>query len=213
MGQENIKKEKIYSTIEINPTKLLNQKTITIQGIPIYFPYNPYPPQRLYMEKVILTLNKKGSISALESPTGTGKTLCLLCAILAWVKHYNKKISIYYCTRTVSQINNLLKELDKSCYKIKTSFVASRKHTCLNFSKSEKNKRDNTQLKVKCESLRENIFKKIKLNKKLENLSTKKEIEALEKEIKNLKICKYYRTNEFYKYLNGNKISLILKIY
>ena len=126
MGQENNKQEKIYPPIEIDANKLLNQKTITIQGIPIYFPYEPYPPQRSYMEKVILTLNKQGSISALESPTGTGKTLCLLCAVLAWVKHYNKKISIYYCTRTVSQINNVLKELDKTCYKINTSFVASR---------------------------------------------------------------------------------------
>ena len=69
------------------------------------------------MEKVISTLNKENSVSALESPTGTGKTLCLLCAVLAWVKHNNKEITIYYSTRTVSQINNVLKELNKTCYK------------------------------------------------------------------------------------------------
>ena len=68
------------------------------------------------MSKVISSLNKYGSLSALESPTGTGKTLCLLCAVLAWVKHYDKNISIYYCSRTVSQINNALKELNKTCY-------------------------------------------------------------------------------------------------
>ena len=184
MEKENIKKEKIYSTIEIIPTKLLNQKSIYIKGIPIYFPYEPYPPQRLYMEKVISALNKEGSISALESPTGTGKTLCLLCAILAWIKYYDKKISNFYCTRTVSQINNLLKELDKTCYKINTSFIASRKHTCLYFPKSEKNKVNNTQLKVRCETLVNNIFKKIKLQKNLENLKKEYQEELKKKKKK-----------------------------
>ena len=172
MGQENNKQEKIYSPIEIDTKKSLNQKTVKIHGISIYFPYDPYPPQRLFMEKVILTLNKQGSISALESPTGTGKTLCLLCAVLAWVKHYNQKISIYYCTRTVSQINNVLKELDKTCYKINISFIASRKFTCLKFTKSEKKKIDSTQLRVKCEALRKNNFKKKGLIKKIENLKS-----------------------------------------
>ena len=138
------------------------------------------------MEKVILTLNKQGSISALESPTGTGKTLCLLCAVLAWVKHYNKKISIYYCTRTVSQINNVLKELDKTCYKINTSFVASRKFTCIKFAKSQKKEIDSTQIRVKCETLRDNYFKKKGL-------------------IKILEICEYYKTNDNYKNLDKNK--------
>ena len=220
MKQENNKQEKIYSPIAIDSEKLLTQKVIMIKGIPIYFPYEPYPPQRLYMEKVILALNKQGSLSALESPTGTGKTLCLLCAILAWVKHYNKKISIYYCTRTVSQINNLLKEFGKTCYKINTSFIASRKHTCLNFPKSEKNKINNEQLKVRCELLVNNIFKKKKLKYELENLikeyqekyhnkkeeeELKMKIENLEKEIENLEICNYYRSSEYYKYINKYK--------
>ena len=146
--------EKIYFPITIDEEKADHQNMIKINNIPVYFPYEPYEAQKNYMEKVISTLNNKGSISALESPTGTGKTLCLLCAVLAWVKENNKDISIYYCTRTVSQINNVLKELNKTCYKLNVSFVASRKHTCINFTKSQRNKMDCSLLNDFCENIR-----------------------------------------------------------
>ena len=129
------KKTKIFFPIEINEEKAKTHKLVDIGGIKIYFPYEPYPLQKAYMEKVILTLNKQGSISALESPTGTGKTLCLLCAVLGWLHQTKNEISIYYCTRTVSQINNVLKELKKTCYNLQISFLASRVHTCLYFDK------------------------------------------------------------------------------
>ena len=68
-----------------------------IEGIKEYFPYKPYPSQINYMTKVIQTLNTGGNISSLESPTGTGKTLCLLCSILSWAKQSKKEIkNIYY---------------------------------------------------------------------------------------------------------------------
>ena len=97
------KEGKQHIPIEIDGLKEKLQVAIIIKGIEIYFPYGPYQPQTDYMEQVISTLNESGNISALESPTGTGKTLCLLCSVLAWVKHNNKPISIYYCSRTVSQ--------------------------------------------------------------------------------------------------------------
>ena len=159
MKKEDKNTESKYSNIQIDYIKALNHQKINIQGIDIYFPYKPYEPQNLYMKKIISTLNNKGNISALESQTGTGKTLYLLCAVLAWLKHKNKSISIYYCTRTVSQINNLLKELNKICYCPNVSFLSSRKFTCLKYSKKEKDKMDNNKLNDICETLRRITFK------------------------------------------------------
>lgn len=56
---------------------------VTIRGIPVDFPYEPYGPQVVYMTRVLDALST-GNNALLESPTGTGKTLCLLCAALAW---------------------------------------------------------------------------------------------------------------------------------
>lgn len=61
----------------------INMPVYTIRGVPVKFPYDAYKPQLIYMEKVIQSLQEKRT-AVLESPTGTGKTLCLLCATLAW---------------------------------------------------------------------------------------------------------------------------------
>ncbi|KAI6073986.1 Regulator of telomere elongation helicase 1 isoform X1 [Aix galericulata] len=53
---------------------------ITLNGVPVDFPFQPYKCQ----EKVN---------GILESPTGTGKTLCLLCSTLAWREHFKDTIS------------------------------------------------------------------------------------------------------------------------
>lgn len=55
-----------------------------IAGIPVNFPFEPYEVQRAYMEKVIMCL-RDSTNGVLESPTGTGKTLSLLCSSLAWL--------------------------------------------------------------------------------------------------------------------------------
>ncbi|KAJ4450334.1 hypothetical protein ANN_01754 [Periplaneta americana] len=55
-----------------------------INGVLVNFPFEPYSVQTAYMEKVIECL-KKGVNGMLESPTGTGKTLSLLCSSLGWL--------------------------------------------------------------------------------------------------------------------------------
>jgi regulator of telomere elongation helicase 1 len=55
-----------------------------VRGVPVSFPFTPYPSQLVFMESVIEALQGEKRNALLESPTGTGKTLCLLCACLAW---------------------------------------------------------------------------------------------------------------------------------
>lgn len=54
-----------------------------IDGIPVEFPHTAYPCQITFMQNVLRALKNKEN-ALLESPTGTGKTLSLLCAALAW---------------------------------------------------------------------------------------------------------------------------------
>ena len=64
-----------------------------LRGIEVTFPFKPYQVQIDYMEKVIESLQTHQN-AVLESPTGTGKTLCLLCAALAWRKHEVDKLKM-----------------------------------------------------------------------------------------------------------------------
>ncbi|KAH8555341.1 helicase C-terminal domain-containing protein [Umbelopsis sp. PMI_123] len=54
-----------------------------LRGITVHFPHEAYNVQKTFMESVIQALHERSN-ALLESPTGTGKTLTLLCAALAW---------------------------------------------------------------------------------------------------------------------------------
>ena len=156
------------------------------------------------MESVIQLLNSRinsnnTNIAALESPTGSGKTLCLLCATLAWMnemrrqKKYGGKI--IYTTRTHSQISQIIRELRKTCYKPRTAVLASRDHTCVN-SEIRKNISGNI-LNIKC---RKNCVKCAYYNGVL---SDKREymldIEELFKNGKAKTFCPFYQQIEIAK--------------
>ncbi|XP_034733746.1 regulator of telomere elongation helicase 1 [Etheostoma cragini] len=66
--------------------------SLSLKGVTVNFPFPPYGCQVDYMNKVIECLQKKEN-GVLESPTGTGKTLCLLCATLAWREYFKDTIS------------------------------------------------------------------------------------------------------------------------
>ncbi|XAR50624.1 DNA helicase [Bertholletia excelsa] len=130
-----------------------------IRGINVDFPYEAYDCQLAYMEKVIQSL--RGRCNALlESPTGTGKTLCLLCAALAWRKSLGDFSSsrsvrrshisgsdlsdepfsesqssnlptIIYTSRTHSQLRQVIQELKRTNYRPKMVVLGSREQLCI----------------------------------------------------------------------------------
>ncbi|XP_078428073.1 RAD3-like DNA-binding helicase protein isoform X2 [Wolffia australiana] len=126
-----------------------------IRGIDVDFPFEAYDCQIVYMDKVIQSL-QEGCNALLESPTGTGKTLCLLCAALAWRKSLGpfssefqkEKLSqssddaassqrrssypsIVYASRTHSQLKQVIGELKTSNYRPKMGILGSREQMCI----------------------------------------------------------------------------------
>lgn len=97
----------------------------------IYFPYEPYQGQ-LNMIKHVLTaiLEKKNAL--LESPTGTGKSLALLVAALAYLQTHRRPQKIIYMSRTHSQLTQVIKELKKTVYRPLMTIHASKDHLCVN---------------------------------------------------------------------------------
>ncbi|KAL5229048.1 hypothetical protein ABZP36_017313 [Zizania latifolia] len=61
----------------------------SIRGVDVDFPFDAYDCQITYMDRVLESL-QQGKNALLESPTGTGKTLCLLCSALAWRRSFGE---------------------------------------------------------------------------------------------------------------------------
>uniref|UniRef100_A0A3B4Z8M2 DEAD/H-box helicase 11 n=1 Tax=Stegastes partitus TaxID=144197 RepID=A0A3B4Z8M2_9TELE len=54
------------------------------------FPYQPYNIQEQFMQALYSALDQ-GKVGIFESPTGTGKSLSLICGALSWLTDYNEK--------------------------------------------------------------------------------------------------------------------------
>ncbi|KAB1203523.1 hypothetical protein CJ030_MR8G015346 [Morella rubra] len=85
----------VSATPPPNPDPENPKNVYHIGGIQVEFPYQPYGSQLAFMGRVISTLDRahrEGRCHALlESPTGTGKTLSLLCSSLAWQQNCKLK--------------------------------------------------------------------------------------------------------------------------
>ena len=162
--------------IPLDQNKLHKQTKLEIKGITVYFPHKPYENQIAYMTKVIEACQKR-TLAALESPTGTGKTLCLLCSVLAFVRHKQLEINskrtngsfyinnngdinnnkettvpiIYYSSRTHSQLSGAINELKKTCYLPRTAVLSARERMCTN---KHVNMNKSLALNTKCRQLR-----------------------------------------------------------
>ncbi|XP_071385623.1 ATP-dependent DNA helicase DDX11 isoform X1 [Centroberyx affinis] len=54
------------------------------------FPYQPYTIQEQFMQSLYCAL-EQGKVGIFESPTGTGKSLSLICGALSWLRDYEEK--------------------------------------------------------------------------------------------------------------------------
>lgn len=63
----------------------MNCHKLKFLGVEIQFPFDPYSIQKCMMSQIVGRLTNKEH-GLIESPTGTGKTLVLLCSALAWQK-------------------------------------------------------------------------------------------------------------------------------
>eukprot|EP01052_Picozoa_sp_SAG31_P033843 SAG31_NODE_3878_length_3791_cov_2.674702_2_plen_224_part_00 len=86
------------------PALPLNQKSVpdsvrvglepdfSTPGNTFAFPYEPYPIQTQFMKHLYDTLQSAGtgvgaaSLAVMESPTGTGKSLSIICSALKWIE-------------------------------------------------------------------------------------------------------------------------------
>ncbi|KAL1837797.1 hypothetical protein VTJ49DRAFT_3384 [Mycothermus thermophilus] len=70
----------------------VNQSTIDDIPPNFHHPYQPYHVQLEFMRTVYDILEKgNGQVGILESPTGTGKSLSLLCASLTWLRSHARQ--------------------------------------------------------------------------------------------------------------------------
>ncbi len=110
-------------------------KTIPLlSGVTASFPHDPYPQQIEYMKSVVDAC-ESGRNAMLESPTGTGKTMALLCAALSWQKKKAEEDkgghTIFYASRTHAQLAQVRQELKKSVYRPVNSVLASKERCCI----------------------------------------------------------------------------------
>ena len=120
------------------------QVELDLFGTRVLFPYEPYAVQREYMSAVLSVLQEPQGNAILESPTGTGKTLCLLCASLAWAEAIKAKARgpllrrlnkiILYASRTHAQLAQVVREFKKTTYArtMRMCVLGSREHLCVN---------------------------------------------------------------------------------
>eukprot|EP01103_Thecamoeba_quadrilineata_P015113 TRINITY_DN4677_c0_g1_i2.p1 TRINITY_DN4677_c0_g1~~TRINITY_DN4677_c0_g1_i2.p1 ORF type:complete len:487 (+),score=39.89 TRINITY_DN4677_c0_g1_i2:42-1502(+) len=104
-----------------------------IGGVKLLFPYPVYSVQRALLIRLLTALRNSGH-AILESPTGTGKTLTLLCGALAWQRQHQVSTKsvckIFYVSRTHKQLHNVVQELRKTPYQPSIAFFATRSRLC-----------------------------------------------------------------------------------
>ncbi|XP_065192679.1 uncharacterized protein LOC135823764 isoform X2 [Sycon ciliatum] len=64
----------------------------SINGFQVDFPCKPYPTQVAMMDKILKAIDREEN-ALLESPTGSGKSLALLCSTLSWQRKARETVA------------------------------------------------------------------------------------------------------------------------
>ncbi|CAK9111743.1 Regulator of telomere elongation helicase 1 homolog, partial [Durusdinium trenchii] len=147
-GGGNVGARFVSRTVESGGTETV------IRNVPVRFPFKPYDLQCEYMDKVLAALEQEEQYALLESPTGTGKTLSLLCALLGWQAQHANRLAelkskhaaeggagtgamekqtptIIYASRTHSQLSQVVNELKQTSYRPHLALLSSRENLCV----------------------------------------------------------------------------------
>jgi len=207
-SNNNKKKQNIMSISNINEIKKIKHQKIIISNLEILFPYSPHESQILFMKKIINNLNQKFMLQnnykafcALESPSGTKKTLCILCACLAWINDMKRtnsyKGKIIYVVKNYKKLSKIIKTLNEIYYKPKICVLFSLNESCIN---DEINKaKNNDIIFFNCRNSRENceFYKNMKKKKNIEKREEYLSIEELNNYICENRICPFlYEKNK-----------------
>ncbi|XP_075992983.1 regulator of telomere elongation helicase 1 homolog [Anticarsia gemmatalis] len=128
---------------------------VMICGIPVTFPFEPYEVQKAYMERVIESL-QNNSNALLESPTGTGKTLSLLCSSLAWLLVKKAQLQMNAQVGNFSDHSNALRDT------LKAGGGKSKDNTSWGMPKIIYSSRTHSQLTQAMQELKRSSYKHVK---------------------------------------------------
>eukprot|EP00928_Gymnodinium_smaydae_P005278 TRINITY_DN11806_c0_g4_i1.p1 TRINITY_DN11806_c0_g4~~TRINITY_DN11806_c0_g4_i1.p1 ORF type:complete len:1009 (-),score=132.31 TRINITY_DN11806_c0_g4_i1:117-3143(-) len=193
--------------------------TYDIGGIPVEFPYEAYECQLAYMAAVIKAL-EDGSNALLESPTGTGKTLCLLCAALGWRRQRERRVTeartsweaqaqadapaiaegtpkIWFASRTHSQLKQVIRELKRTSYRPLSMVLGSRERFCVHSSVSRQTgARQNAMCKRARDDNRCSFYTGLRRGKGNGIVTSCLDIEEIVSACRTGGVCPYYKSRE-----------------
>ena len=111
-----------------NIQQKLDPHGLCLDSVKVVFPYDATDNQILLMEELIKQLKQEGTNLLVQSATGTGKTLSLLCGTLAWLQDERKmkrnlKTQLIYCSRTHNQLENVVEDFGKTRYSKSLSII------------------------------------------------------------------------------------------
>ena len=117
--------------------------SLHIGGVRVAFPRQAYGAQLAMMGQIIRACTRREH-ALLELPTGSGKSLALLCASLAWRAHEAEALRaeqpagraraaprVIVASRTHSQLKQLVRELRSTSYRPRVVVLGSREQLCV----------------------------------------------------------------------------------